>query len=59
MKTKNTNHNVLEAVINERNEMRNDHTNVKLVNKKSKKVWTREMLLKELDKFNNNKAQTL
>ena len=62
MKTKNTNHNVLEAVINERNEMRNDHTNVKLTNKetkKSKKVWTREMLLKELDKFNNHKVQTL
>ena len=42
--------------------MRNDHTNVKLTNKetkKSKKVWTREMLLKELDKFNNHKSKTL
>ena len=26
---------------------------------KSKKVWTREMLLKELDKFNNHKTITL
>ena len=30
MKTKNTNHKVMEAVIEERNEMRDDHTNVKL-----------------------------
>ena len=62
MKTKNTAHKVLHAVVDERNEMRDDHTNVKLTNKetkKSKKVWTREMLLKELDKFNNHKSKTL
>ena len=62
MKTKNTAHEVLKAVVDERNKMRDDHTNVKLFStkdKKSKKVWTREMLLKELDKFNNHKTKTL
>lgn len=41
MKTKNTAHEVLQAVVDERNKMRDDHTNVKLLsakNKKSKKV---------------------
>lgn len=58
MKSKNTAHKVLNAVIDERNEMRDDHTNVKLA-KKSKKIWTRKMLLKELDRLNENKTETL
>ena len=52
MKTKKTNHKVLEAVIDERNEMRDDHTNVKVkINKHQRRSWTREQLLAELEKF--------
>ncbi len=40
MKTKNTNHKVLSAVIEERNEMRNDNVNVKIKNSHSKKVYS-------------------
>ena len=38
MKTKNTSHKVMEAVIEERNEMRSDNVNVKIKNSHSKKV---------------------
>ena len=40
MKTKNTNHKVLSAVIEERNEMRSDNVNVKIKNSHSKKVYS-------------------
>ena len=38
MKTKNTAHEVLQAVVDERNKMRDDHTNVKLLSAKNKKI---------------------
>jgi len=55
MKLKKTNHKVLEAVINERNEMRRDNVNIiPKINKSQRRSWTREQLLKEMEKFKDN-----
>jgi len=55
MKLKKTNHKVLEAVISERNEMRDDNVNIlPKINKTQRRSWTREQLLKEMEKFKEN-----
>lgn len=59
MKTKNTNHKVLNAVIEERNEMRTDNVNIKTKKKRQKRTWTREQLLKELEKFKDKDKEYL
>ena len=59
MKTKKTPHKVLDAVITERNEMRTDNVNIKTKKKRQKITWTREQLLKELEKFKEKDKEYL
>ena len=59
MKSKKTPHKVLDAVIAERNEMRTDNVNIKTSVKRQKRTWTREQLLKELEKFTEKDKEYL